>query len=401
MVENKKKSRWKYVILGIIIMMFLGTVYSYSVFRISLEQAFDIGSAQSGLPYMTALAFYAIFMFITGRYIERFNPRTIILVGGFLVSAGWILSSFATGIVTLTIAYGCIGGAGVGIAYGVPMAVVAKWFPEKKGFAVGLVLVGFGLSPLITAPLARTIVELVGLTRAFLILGAGFAVFLPVLSYFFEYPELEASYQIKEEGKSVKVSGYNTKEMIKDKSFKGLYINFIIGTTIGLMLVGMTTSIGVEYVGLTATKVTMLMTIFAIFNGMGRPTFGWLTDRLSPRKAMLLSYILIISAALVMILFGESNLIVYIIGFAIFWFNLGGWLAIAPASTMNMYGTGHYSQNYGLVFTAYGIGAVTGVITSGMLIDAHGNYKLLFYYIIALCLIGIFSTINFIKPKNA
>ena len=91
MVENKKKSRWKYVILGIIIMMFLGTVHSYSAFRTSLEQAFDIGTAQSGLPYMTALAFYAILMFITGRYIERFNPRTIILVGGLLVSAGWIL----------------------------------------------------------------------------------------------------------------------------------------------------------------------------------------------------------------------------------------------------------------------------------------------------------------------
>lgn len=399
--KSTNSKRWKYVILGIILMMLLGTVYSYSVFRLAVQNYFEVDFTSSGLPYMASLAFYSLFMFVTGRFIDRFHPRSIMIFGSLLVALGWILSAFAPNIYVLTLTYGVISGAGVGIAYGVPMTVVARWFPEKKGFAVGLVLVGFGLSPLITAPLARTIVELVGLTRAFLILGAGFAVFLPVLSYFFEYPELGASSQIKEEGKSVKVSGYTTKEMIKDKSFKGLYINFIIGTTIGLMLVGMTTSIGVEYVELTATKVTMLMTIFAIFNGMGRPTFGWLTDRLSPRKAMLLSYILIISAALVMVLFGESNLIVYIIGFAIFWFNLGGWLAIAPASTMNMYGTGHYSQNYGLVFTAYGIGAVTGVITSGMLIDAHGNYKLLFYYIIALCLVGIFSTLNFIKPKNA
>ena len=287
--KSTNSKRWKYVILGIILMMLLGTVYSYSVFRLAVQNYFEVDFTSSGLPYMASLAFYSFFMFVTGRFIDRFHPRNIMIFGSLLVALGWILSAFAPNIYVLTLTYGVISGAGVGIAYGVPMTVVARWFPEKKGFAVGLVLVGFGLSPLITAPLARTIVELVGLTRAFLILGAGFAVFLPVLSYFFEYPELEASSQIKEEGKSVKVSGYTTKEMLKDKSFKGLYINFIIGTTIGLMLVGMTTSIGVEYVELTATKVTMLMTIFAIFNGMGRPTFGWLTDRLSPRKAMLLS----------------------------------------------------------------------------------------------------------------
>lgn len=398
--KNDNRKRWKYVMLGIILMMMLGTVYSYSVFRLAVQNYFEVDFTSSGLPYMASLAFYSFFMFITGRFIDRFHPRNIMIVGSLLVALGWILSSFASNIYVLTLTYGVISGAGVGITYGVPMTVVSRWFPEKKGFAVGLVLVGFGLSPLITAPLARMIVEIFGLNRAFLILGSVFSILLPLISYFFEYPKLETSSQTKKTVQSLKVSGYTTKEMLNDKSFKGLYLNFIIGTTIGLMLVGMTTSIGVEYVKLTPITVTMFMTIFAIFNGMGRPIFGWLTDRLSPRKAMLVSYILIIGAAFIMILFGENNTVVYIIGFAIFWFNLGGWLAIAPASTMNMYGTLHYSQNYGLVFTAYGIGAVTGVITSGILIDAHGNYKLLFYYIIALCLVGIFSTLNFIKSKN-
>lgn len=398
--RNDNRKRWKYVMLGIILMMMLGTVYSYSVFRLAVQNYFEVDFTSSGLPYMASLAFYSFFMFITGRFIDRFHPRNIMIVGSLLVALGWILSSFASNIYVLTLTYGVISGAGVGITYGVPMTVVSRWFPEKKGFAVGLVLVGFGLSPLITAPLARMIVEIFGLNRAFLILGSVFSILLPLISYFFEYPKLETSSQTKKTVQSLKVSGYTTKEMLNDKSFKGLYLNFIIGTTIGLMLVGMTTSIGVEYVKLTPITVTMFMTIFAIFNGMGRPIFGWLTDRLSPRKAMLVSYILIIGAAFIMILFGENNTVVYIIGFAIFWFNLGGWLAIAPASTMNMYGTLHYSQNYGLVFTAYGIGAVTGVITSGILIDAHGNYKLLFYYIIALCLVGIFSTLNFIKSKN-
>ncbi|PKM68410.1 MAG: MFS transporter, partial [Firmicutes bacterium HGW-Firmicutes-18] len=130
--------RWRYVFLGIIIMMCLGTVYSYSVFRLTIEKFFNVGATQSGMPYMTALAFYAVFMFLTGRCLDKFKPRYVILLGGLLVSLGWILSAYATNIYILTITYGVISGAGVGIVYGVPMTVVARWFPEKKGLTVGM-----------------------------------------------------------------------------------------------------------------------------------------------------------------------------------------------------------------------------------------------------------------------
>ena len=401
-IKNSKRiSRWIYVILGIIFMMFLGTVYSYSVFRLSLEKIFNIGSTESGMPYMIALAFYALFMFITGKYLERFNPRTVMLVGGSLVSLGWILSSFAPNIIILTITYGCISGAGVGIAYGVPMTVIAKWFPEKKGFAVGMVLIGFGLSPLITAPLARTLVDYYGVLNTFLILGVGFGVAIPVLSYPFKYPtELDL-----ENMKSISLVNNNkksleTNEMIKTKSFIGLYINFIIASMIGLMLIGMTTSVGVEFIGIESDEVIKLIAMFAIFNGIGRPIFGWLTDKLSSKKAMLLSYSLIVLAAALIIFAGESNKIIYIISFSIFWFNLGGWLAIAPTSTLKLYGMKNYSQNYGLVFTAYGIGAIAGVSTSGVLLDMHGNYYFVFYYVIGLCLLGVLLTINLIGSEK-
>ena len=401
-IKNSKRiSRWIYVILGIIFMMFLGTVYSYSVFRLSLEKIFNIGSTESGMPYMIALAFYALFMFITGKYLERFNPRTVMLVGGSLVSLGWILSSFAPNIIILTITYGCISGAGVGIAYGVPMTVIAKWFPEKKGFAVGMVLIGFGLSPLITAPLARTLVDYYGVLNTFLILGVGFGVAIPVLSYPFKYPtELDL-----ENMKSISLVNNNkksleTNEMIKTKSFIGLYINFIIATMIGLMLIGMTTSVGVEFIGIESDEVIKLIPMFAIFNGIGRPAFGWLTDKLSSKKAMLLSYLLIALAATLIIFAGESNKMIYIISFSIFWFNLGGWLAIAPTSTLKLYGMKNYSQNYGLVFTAYGIGAIAGVSTSGVLLDMHENYYFVFYYVIGLCLLGVLLTMNLIGGEK-
>lgn len=391
-------NRWWYVFLGIIIMLCLGTVYSYSVFRFPIEELFNIGSTQSGMPYMIALAFYAFFMFITGKYIDKYNPRSILLLGGFLVSIGWILSAYAPNIFVLTVTYGVISGAGVGIAYGVPMTVISRWFPEKKGLAVGMVLIGFGLSPLITAPLARNLIENYGIMNTFRILGICFGIIISILSFPFRYPSESGQLSLKlTRNTNDNLSEMNTSSMIKSDSFKGLYINFMIGTTIGLMLIGLTSSVGTELIGLSPKFVATLMALFAISNGIGRPIFGWITDKFSSNNAMYLSYCLIIFSAFLILLAKEGTIILYSISFSIFWFNLGGWLAIAPTSTLALFGIKDYSQNYGVVFTAYGIGAVFGVLSSGRLIDLFQDYRYVFYYVIILCLIGILTTSKLIK----
>jgi MFS family permease len=394
----KLKQRWIYIILGIIIMMCLGTVYSWTIFRIQVEELYNVGTTESGFPYMISLAFYALFMFLTGKHLDKYSPRLIITFGSILVAIGWLLSSYAPNIYILTITYGVIIGAGVGIAYGAPMRVVTRWFPEKKGFAVGIILGGFGLSPVITAPVARYLIESYGIMQSFKILGISFGIIIALLSYPFRYPSDD---DYKYLGTALKAeentNDINTKEMIKSPNFKGLYFNFIIGSMIGLMLVGMTSNVGIELIKLPSKTVTLLVSLFSIFNGISRPIFGWVTDKLSPKKAMTISYVLIISAASLMLIANEGSIILFIISFLIFWFNLGGWLAIAPTSTLNIYGTKYYSQNYGVVFTAYGIGAVIGVVSSGLLLDLLNSYDAIFYFVIILCVIGIFMSQKIIK----
>ncbi|ADL53096.1 L-lactate MFS transporter [Clostridium cellulovorans] len=389
-IDTVPWSRWGYVILGIIIMMCLGTVYSWSVFRLHVEKLYSVGTTESGFPYMISLAFYALFMFLTSKHLEKYRPRNIIIFGSTLVAIGWILSSYAPNIYVLTLTYGVIIGAGVGITYGAPMTVIAKWFPEKKGLAVGLILGGFGLSPLITAPIARYLVELYGITETFKILGIAFGIIIPILSYPLKYPLNSEAKKIKETtGDKVNTDHKNTKEMLKTSSFKGLYFNFIIGSMIGLTLIGMTSNVGSGMIKIPSQTVTLLVSLFAIFNGVSRPIFGWVTDKLSPKKAMRISYSLSIFASVLMLIANEGSLLLFIMAFAIFWFNLGGWLAIAPTSTMNIYGEKYYSENYGVVFTAYGIGAVLGVAISGLLLDILNNYDAIFYFVIILCIIGI------------
>ncbi|MCR3955326.1 MAG: OFA family MFS transporter [Gudongella sp.] len=394
------KGRWSFILLGIIIMMLLGTVYSYSVFRVELQQELGIGLTESGMPYMFALALYSLFMFLSGKHIERYQPRNMIILGGLLVSLGWILSSFSTNILLLTIAYGCISGAGVGIAYGVLLNVIAKWFPDNKGLASGLVLVGFGLSPLVTAPLARALVESIGVMRTFLVSGIGFGIMISLLALPFRYPDKDVAQSYASMTSKVRISKeIPLADMIKTRSFKGIYLNFIIGTMVGLTMIGMTTNIGVDHFELEPSMVTGLMAFFAVFNGIGRPIFGWISDHFSPRHAMILSYLMIMTAAISIIVMDNSRM-VYIVAFSIFWLNLGGWLAIAPTTTLRLFGIKNYSENYGLIFTAYGIGAIAGVSSSGILLDYLGSYVYVFYYVIVLCLMGMLITNRYIENQK-
>jgi MFS family permease len=144
-----EKGRWIFVAIGFLINICLGSVYAYSVFKVLVQKLFSIGAFQGGMPYMIFLAFFAGLFPFGGRMLENMGPRKVGIIGGSIVGVGWLLSSFATGISFLNITYGVIAGAGVGLAYGGPISTSVKWFPDKKGLAVGLTVAGFGGSPFV------------------------------------------------------------------------------------------------------------------------------------------------------------------------------------------------------------------------------------------------------------
>ncbi|MGL5677902.1 MAG: OFA family MFS transporter [Cellulosilyticaceae bacterium] len=376
---KEKSLRWGYVVLGMLMFVCLGSVYSWSVFRGAIETAFEIGATASGLPYMVCLACYALWMFLTGPFIEKYPPRRIMMIGGVLVGGGWILASYSTDIYMMTLTYGVISGSGVGMIYGVPVAVVSKWFPEKKGLAVGLILAGFGVSPLVTAPLGTYLIEVSSVFWALRILGSAFLVILVLLAIPFRFPE-------DEHKESQPVSRIR---LFEQKTFYSLWICFMLGTLMGLMTVGITTPVGKEMVQIDNQLDTTLVAVFALCNGMGRPLFGWLTDRIGPRKAAILAYGMLAVASGMMLVGGEGNAVIYSIAFAMIWMTLGSWLAIAPLATGKYFGQAHQTRHYGIVFTAYGVGALLGVSLSGITRDLFGSYKLCFYQMLVLSIVGI------------
>lgn len=385
---QQEKGRWIYIFLGMLIYLCLGTVYSWSVFRKPLEEVYQIGATQSGLPYMLFLAAYSFLMPVGGILLEKYSPRTVITAGGSLMGMGWFLSGYAGNINVLSITYGIIAGGGVGIVYGVPITIVSRWFPDKKGLSVGLTLLGFGLSPFITAPIARWLIELYDPLVTFRILGIAFFLIISVLAMPLRYPKKPVI--VKEKDKKTRYTDeVNTKKMLRTPAFYGLWVCFATGTLIGLMTIGMSSSVGEEIIKLDSNQAALAVSFFAVFNGLGRPLFGWLTDKLYPFRTTVIAYLLSMLSAALMLMANEGTIYLYVIAFSILWLTLGGWLAIAPTATGIFFGQSHYSKNYGFVFTAYGVGAVLGVLLSGMIRDMLGSYMYVFYPMFFLGLLGI------------
>lgn len=396
-IENNK--RWLYIPLGLIIFMCMGTIYSWSIFRTPIETSFNIGATESGLPYMFFLVFYALAMPFAGSYMDKYGPRIMTITGGLLIAIGWFLSGFTSSITMLTISYGVIGGTGVGIAYGAPMAVAAKWFPDKEGLAVGLTLGGFGLSPFITAPAASWLIRNFGAFTTFKILGVLFAIIITLLALPLKFPE--ENKQISKNMDNIKKSlEIDPKNMLKSRSFYALWTTFVIGTIIGLMAIAISGPVAEELINLDSATASIYVSFFAIFNGIGRPIFGALTDKLKAKKTAIISFSLIILASTLMIINNSANPVLYFIAFSIFWLNLGGWLAIAPAATSYFFGKKNYIKNYGYLFTAYGVGAVIGNLLSGSIRDIMGSYYFVFYPTIILAALGIVIALLFLKKDQ-
>ncbi|HSV96560.1 MAG TPA: OFA family MFS transporter [Spirochaetota bacterium] len=399
---SAEKGRWIYIILCLIMYLCLGSVYSYSIFLPEIKSQFGISASMGNLPFMLFLFFFSILMFFGGKMMGKFGPRKLALIGGLIVGLGWALSYAATeskSITLLCLTYGVVAGGGVGLAYGAPIAIAGRWFPDRKGLAVGLMLAGFGGSALITGKLAGILIPSAGLSMAFLYFGIAFAIILFLLALPLRLPE-----------NNWKPAGWNppagsaaaveleTGQMIKSSTFWGLFLCYVIGCLSGLMAIGISKPVGNEVIKIAGEVATTLVGIFAIFNALGRPLFGALTDKITPRWAAILNLSMMLVVSLMMLAAGEGSVIIYVVAFCGFWLTLGGWLAIAPTATATFFGIKHYAQNYGVVFLAYGLGAILGGIISGQAKDVLGSYQYAFYPTAGLAIVGLAIALLFIKP---
>lgn len=366
---------WIHVVLGTIMMLLLGIVYSYSMFRLDIRSTYDLNAFQSGLPYTFSLFFYALFMAIGGRLFQRISTLHVAIAGTMLIAGGFLIASQWASLIGLVIAYGVLIGSGVGLLYGLPLRIVSQLEHPRRGLLMGITLMGFGLSPLLFAPIVQRLLATLGLQDTFLVLGLVYALLLTGLFV-----------PLVRQDQALKTHHRIRTTVHRSPRFRLVYALFFLGTLIGLTVIGFTGDYGVDAVGLDALDVSFFLGFFAVLNGVGRPLAGYWNDRFGFTRSATLTFVLLLLAMSLLLLLPASTWL-FVVSFSLVYLVFGGWLSLAPSATIRLFGSQHYSEHYGLMFTAYGLGALLGNTMGGVLVDAF-NYDALFWMIAILSLVG-------------
>ena len=397
-----------YLVVGVAMNILLGTAYSWSVFRAALLQEFGNAGADEFttlLPFAVAMVMFSVGMVFAGRAVDRYGPRKVALVGVLLFGAGYMLSSLMDRtpwpIPTLTMVYGGIVGLSTGFGYGPTITTAIRWFPVRKGLASGIVVMGVGLSPVVTAPLAGYLIGLYEVPTTFLILGVLFLAILVPLALLLRFPPegwqppAEAATKARRAWRPVAEVGPRT--MLRSRLFWTAWALYVLGTAEGFLVIGNAYTIAQE-VGLANAEVaTAAVMVLALFNSGGRPLFGRLADQWSPRTALFMMYVVLLGA--MGLLSVSSGLVPVFVGIALTGIVFGGFLAVMPALSTLYFGERHSGLNYGLLFTAFGTGNVVALFAGGWIRQTTGAFLSAFYVGLALSAIGLLLSLEVRPPR--
>lgn len=419
---------WRVTFAGMGINLALGILYTWSVISSGIPEAWGWSQADKSLPYSVCCLIFCLMMVPAGRLQDKFGPRVVAAIGGVLVGIGFILASMTTTPLGFVIGFGIIAGAGIGFGYASATPPAVKWFPAAKtGLIAGIVVSGFGLASVYAAPLAKYLMVNYGIQKMMLILGIGFlfiitgakTILTPLwfgLSQMLQTPdpELQQLKYIKEhmEGKSVKTEkaeihdkdDFTPKQMLCTTQFYMLWFMYACGAGAGLMIISVVKKIVAAQVSSEALAVAAVVGL-ALGNGGGRIIAGMLSDKIG-RKTTLFIF-LVFQAVLIFLLtqaHGENILAsgpALIIITALIGANYGSNLALFPSITKDFYGLKNFGVNYGLVFTAWGIGGFLLAKYAGTIYDKYQTFNFAYYCASVLLILAAIMVFFVRHPHQA
>ncbi|MBM4158655.1 MAG: OFA family MFS transporter [Ignavibacteria bacterium] len=407
--KTHKNKGWLVTFAGVMISLSLGILYTWSIFKSEIEKSvksnlpdsFDWNLSSLNDPYSVSILAFAFTMILAGRIQDKIGPRITSLIGGLLVSLGILIISFSKLYIIWVLGFGLLLGMGVAFCYASITPAAIKWFPpQKTGLIAGIVVAGFGLASVYTAPLSRFLIDNFGLHNAMLCFSGLFFVVVTAFSLLLINPSKE----YKENNKIAlqnagKDNNFSPVQMFKNIDFYILWFVYFIGAGAGLMVIGFVNDLVKK--GL-AEKAFWGVVILAIGNAGGRVIAGFLSDKIGRKNTLIimLSFQMILMFVSVFVLSGGHTSAVILLSIAtIIGFNFGTNLSLFPSFTKDLWGLKNFGLNYGIMFTAWGLGGFTLSRVSQMMFTASGSYNSSFIMAGILLLLGIILTL-FIKERK-
>jgi len=396
-------SRWWRLAGGLSMNMALGTLYAWSVFVAPLESRFGWKRADTSMAFTIAAAVFGLSFVLAGRLQDRFGPLPCSLAGSLLITLGFYLCSFTTSLGYLYFCFGVIGGIGNGFGYATPIPVMAKWFPDKRGLAVGLAVGGYGAGSAIFGPLAQLkLIPAYGLPATFRILAGIFFVMTLAGALLLRNPH--AGYKppgwspTAASGAALSVD-FRPSEVLRTRTFYLMWIAYALGTSAGLMVISQIVPFA-KSVGIAGGALsTMTLVVGAFGNAMGRTFSGWMSDRLG-RINVLRVMIAVIAIAMPALYHAGSNvMLLFPAVFVVYWC-YGSQLSVNGAAAADFWGTRNAGVNYGMLFTAFGLSGILGPRIGGVLFDRYHNYQAAFYTASCLAIVALVCELGARRPAS-
>jgi MFS family permease len=373
---------WIVTLAGMGLNLALGILYAWSVFSKQLVEGVERGGfgwskTAATMPYTIAIACFALMMVPAGRLQDKLGPRIVASAGGLLTGLGLVVASFATPAAAwpAVLGFGVLAGTGFGLGYAAATPAALKWFPpEKKGLISGLVVGGFGLAPVYIAPLAKHLLSTYGVASSFRILGVAFLVVATAFAQLITNPLVPPHLVGKAvAGAPIPSTRQATwREMVREPNFYLLYVQYACAATAGLMIIGHMAKIVAVQSNNTIQSGFVFVALLAGFNAGGRVVAGVVSDYIG--RVVTIAMVCIAQAIMMFFFSGFSTVGAFILGAGVVGFSYGACLSLFPATAADNWGTKNLGLNYGILFTAWGVGGVFGPVLAGRIADTTGSY---------------------------
>jgi OFA family oxalate/formate antiporter-like MFS transporter len=380
----------------------LGSLYAWSVFVAPLEKEFGWKRADTSMVYTIAVVVFALTFIVAGRLQDKYGPFWVSLTGGVLVSLGFFLCAFTHSLTYLYVCFGVIGGLGNGFGYSTPIPVMAKWFPDKRGLAVGLAVGGYGGGSAIFGPLANLkLIPAYGVHTTFMILGVIFLFMTVFGAFLLHNPPVgykPAGWTPAPASKAAATTyEFSPSETLRTPTFYFMWVAYALGCSAGQMvisqLVPFAKSVGIA----SAAIATMGLVVGAVGNASGRILSGWMSDALGRLNVLRLMIAISMIAMPILYLVGGSVGPLYVTVFVVYWC-YGTQLSVNGSTAADFWGTKNAGINYGMLFTAWGVAGIIGPRIAGVLFDKYKNYQMAFYWAAALALVALLAEFAAKRP---
>ena len=393
---RERRIRWGYLVLGVALLLFLGLIYAWSVFRTPLEEEFGWSKSQTSITFSISMMMFCLGGLASGIITGKKGPRFTLFCCAVFLLVGFVSASRIQSLAGIYISYGVLCGFGVGLGYNSTISTVVKWFPDKQGLVSGITLMGFGLGGMLLGTLGASLITNLGWRMTFVIFGIAFAAVVAVGAILLRTAD-DAFVESMAVGQASKktVEDLPWQPMLRRKNFWLYFAWAIILSAAGLAIINESATYAGGFVDNDLTRAAAIAGVVSVANGVGRVLFGQLFDMAGYRMTMLAVSVLYLASAGVLALSYETgSLPVLIAAFLLVGLAYGGVTPTNSAYVAYFFGRKHYAMNFSIINLNLIAASYLGPICGG------GSYLTTFAAIAVFAVIGAVLTLLIRRPTN-